>query len=107
MFWRRVPLLALTYWASGLLGQTPEASGVDRLIQEAFARNREILAVRQRGAASDGQEAFDLYNRFTGPIHLVLTDVRMPRLFRLGWKWRERSAVKITERTREEDTKAL
>ena len=28
-------------------------------------------------------------------------------LSRLSWKWRERSAVKITERTREETTKAL
>jgi hypothetical protein len=28
-------------------------------------------------------------------------------LFRLSWKWKERSAVKITERTREETTKAL
>jgi hypothetical protein len=28
-------------------------------------------------------------------------------LFRLRWKWKERSAVKITERTREETTKAL
>jgi len=28
-------------------------------------------------------------------------------LFRLSWKWRERSAVKITERTREETKKAL
>ena len=28
-------------------------------------------------------------------------------LFRLRWKWRERSTVKITERTREETKKAL
>src|SRR5581483_8305827 len=28
-------------------------------------------------------------------------------VFRLRWKWRERSAVKITERTREETTEAL
>lgn len=28
-------------------------------------------------------------------------------LSRLSWKWRERSPVKITERTREETTKAL
>src|ERR1035438_4951040 len=26
---------------------------------------------------------------------------------RLGWKWRKRSSVKITERAREEDTKAV
>ena len=29
------------------------------------------------------------------------------KLFRFSWKWRERSAVKITERTREERTEAL
>jgi hypothetical protein len=29
------------------------------------------------------------------------------RVSRLRWKWRRRSAVKITERTREEDKKAL
>jgi hypothetical protein len=28
-------------------------------------------------------------------------------VFRLCWKWRGRSAVKITERTREETTEAL
>src|SRR5260370_22523481 len=28
-------------------------------------------------------------------------------VFRLSWKWRERSAVKITERTHEKDTEAL
>ena len=28
-------------------------------------------------------------------------------VFRLSWKWKERSAVKITERTREENKKAL
>jgi len=28
-------------------------------------------------------------------------------LSRLSWKWRERSTAKITERTREETTKAL
>jgi hypothetical protein len=34
----------------------------------------------------------------------VITD---PRVSRLSWKWRERSAVKITERTREKATEAL
>jgi hypothetical protein len=29
------------------------------------------------------------------------------QLFRLSWKWRERSPVKITERTREERTEEL
>ncbi len=32
---------------------------------------------------------------------------RLARVFRLSWKWRERSAVKITERTRVETTEAL
>ena len=55
MFWRRVSLLALPFWASGLFSQTPESTGgVDRLIAEAFARNREILAVQQRVAEARG-----------------------------------------------------
>src|SRR5581483_4630222 len=54
MFWRRVSLLALPFWASGLFSQTPEISGLDRLIQEAFARNRELLAVQQRVAEARG-----------------------------------------------------
>lgn len=33
--------------------------------------------------ASDGQEALDVCEQFKGPIHLLLTDVRMPRLD--GW----------------------
>lgn len=54
MFWRRVSPLALTFWASGLFGQAPETAGVDRLIQEAFVRNREILAVHQRVTEARG-----------------------------------------------------
>jgi two-component system cell cycle sensor histidine kinase/response regulator CckA len=30
--------------------------------------------------ASDGQEALELFESFKDPIHLLLTDVRMPRL---------------------------
>jgi CheY-like chemotaxis protein len=33
--------------------------------------------------ASDGQEALEVSEQFKGPIHLLLTDVRMPRLD--GW----------------------
>ncbi len=31
-------------------------------------------------SASDGQEALELFETFGDPIHLLLTDVRMPRL---------------------------
>lgn len=34
-------------------------------------------------AAKDGQEALEVLEKFTGPVHLLLTDVRMPRLD--GW----------------------
>lgn len=47
MFWSRVSLLALPFWARGLFSQAPENTGVDRLIYEAFVRNRELLAVQQ------------------------------------------------------------
>jgi len=36
-----------------------------------------------------------------------MTTSGVPVLFRLSWKWKERSAVKITERMREETTEAL
>jgi CheY-like chemotaxis protein len=31
-------------------------------------------------AAKDGQEADEICERFAGPIHLLLTDVNMPRM---------------------------
>ncbi len=36
-----------------------------------------------------------------------LPGLTFAELFRLSWKWKERSAAKIAERTREESTKAL
>ena len=50
MLWRRVSLLALSICASG---QTP-GQGVERLIEQAFERHREILAARQRVAEARG-----------------------------------------------------
>lgn len=54
MFWRRVSLLALPFWAGWLFSQAPGKTGVDRLIYEPFARNREPLAVQQRVAEARG-----------------------------------------------------
>ena len=55
MDWRRMPLLALPFWASGLFGQSPDtATGVDRLVREALARNRDILAAQQRVGEARG-----------------------------------------------------
>lgn len=50
MLWRRASLLALCIGMGSSFGQTQgaAASGVDRLVQEAFEHNREILAARQR-----------------------------------------------------------
>ena len=50
MLWRRASLLALFIAAGGVFGQVPEApaSSVEQLVQQAFERNREILAARQR-----------------------------------------------------------
>lgn len=54
---------------------------------EALVRNLIQLMLVKEGyavlAASDGQEALEILEKFTDPIHLVLTDVRMPRLD--GW----------------------
>jgi CheY-like chemotaxis protein len=38
-------------------------------------------------AASDGQEALEILDKFKDPIHLILTDVRMPRMD--GWTFAE------------------
>lgn len=50
MLWRRASLLALCIGASGMFGQVREApaASVEQLVQQAFERNREILAARQR-----------------------------------------------------------
>ena len=51
MLWIRNSLLAFSFCASGVFGQTPgPSSGVDRLIEQTFERNREILAAQQRVA---------------------------------------------------------
>jgi len=51
---------------------------------ETIVRNLVQLMLSKEGyillCASDGQEALELCEAFTGPIHLLLTDVRMPRL---------------------------
>lgn len=50
MLWRRASLLALFIGAGGVFGQSQEApaASVEQLVQQAFERNREILAARQR-----------------------------------------------------------
>ena len=45
----------------------------------------DILAVRYRViCANDGQAALDLIQSGTGPVDLVMTDLRMPRLDGMG-----------------------
>ena len=40
-------------------------------------------------------------------IDQLLADYKKPEVFRLSWKWRRRSFVKITERTYEKRAQAL
>jgi len=51
---------------------------------EALVRNLVQLMLAKEGyavlAANDGQEALELSEAFKDPIHLLLTDVRMPRM---------------------------
>ena len=55
MLRRRTPLLVLCIGVGRLLGQTPESSSdVDQLIQQAFEKNREILAAQERVAEARG-----------------------------------------------------
>ena len=50
-------------------------------------------------AAKDGQEALEVLEKFSGPVHLLVTDVRMPRLD--GWTLAE------TVRKQRPDTKVI
>jgi two-component system cell cycle sensor histidine kinase/response regulator CckA len=54
---------------------------------EALVRNLIQLMLVKEGyavlAAKDGQEALEVLEKFSGPVHLLVTDVRMPRLD--GW----------------------
>jgi hypothetical protein len=52
---------------------------------------------------ADVNERLRAMLRYQGELSRYIDEA----LFRLGWKWKERSAVKITERTREEAKKAL
>lgn len=57
MWWRRTPLLAICFGASGLLGQEPQGRpmpSVNELVERAFEHNREILAARQRVEEAKG-----------------------------------------------------
>jgi CheY-like chemotaxis protein len=58
---------------------------------EALVRNLIQLMLVKEGyavlAASDGQEALEILEKFTDSIHLLVTDVRMPRLD--GWSLAE------------------
>jgi cobalt-zinc-cadmium efflux system outer membrane protein len=55
MLRRDTSLLVLTTWAAALYGQNSAAvAGVEKLIQQALAQNREILAARQRVAEARG-----------------------------------------------------
>ena len=63
---------------------------------EAVVRNLVRLMLSKEGyavlRANDGQEALELCEKFADPIHLLLTDVQMPRMdgFELAERVRER-----------------
>src|SRR5579872_1244282 len=61
-------------------------------------------------AAADGEEALQLSRRFPGNIHLLLSDIRMPRLDGLGLRdciAAERPATKILLMSGQTDLPAL
>jgi CheY-like chemotaxis protein len=63
---------------------TPEATIIMVAEDDLFVRNLVQLMLAKQGfillSASDGQEALELFEAFKDPIHLLVTDVRMPRL---------------------------
>jgi two-component system cell cycle sensor histidine kinase/response regulator CckA len=69
---------------------------------EAVVRNLVRLMLSKEGyavlTANDGQEAFEICDKFKDPIHLLLTDVNMPRMdgFKLAESVRmQRPEIKI------------
>src|SRR5215471_8756227 len=62
---------------------------------EAVVRNLVRLMLEKEGydllAANDGQEALEICEKFTDPIHLLLTDVQIPRM----------NGLELAERVRE------
>jgi len=77
------------------------------------ARSHEQIAllltdVQIYGGSMNGIElAEHILEEKPGTKVLVMSGLPDSLVFRLSWKWKERSAVKIAERTREETTKAL
>jgi two-component system cell cycle sensor histidine kinase/response regulator CckA len=63
---------------------TPQETVILIAEDEPLVRNLVQLMLAKEGyillTASDGQEALELFESFKDPIHLLLTDVRMPRL---------------------------
>ena len=66
---------------------------------DAMVRNLVALMLLKEGyavlAANDGQEAFEICRQYKGPIHLLLTDVTMPRM--TGMELAERIQKKRSE----------
>jgi len=63
---------------------------------EAVVRNLVRLMLSKEGyavlTANDGQEALEICEKFADPIHLLLTDVQMPRM----------NGLELAERVREQ-----
>ena len=63
---------------------------------EAVVRNLVRLMLEKEGyallTANDGQEALEICEKFADPIHLLLTDVQMPRM----------NGLELAERVREQ-----
>ena len=63
---------------------TPENTVILLAEDDLLVRNLVQLMLAKEGfillSASDGQQALELFEAFKDPIHLLLTDIRMPRL---------------------------
>jgi CheY-like chemotaxis protein len=67
-----------------ILGVAPSDTVILLAEDEPLVRNLVQIMLVKEGyavlAANDGQEALEICNIFKHPIHLLLTDVRMPRM---------------------------
>src|SRR5215813_6675740 len=76
--------ILITKVQRGLHFMEPNETVILLAEDDAAVRNLVALMLSKEGyavlTANDGQEALEICDKFTDPIHMLLTDVRMPRM---------------------------
>jgi hypothetical protein len=66
-----------------------------------------LVEIRTEFSVSTGVGDQDGLKNDTAKLHDILDTYGIKTMFRLSWKWRERSSVKIAERTYEKRAQTL